>query len=152
VRETLEHPNALIGLGDGGAHVGFITDASFPTYLLTHWGRDRATGRQPMEELVRRYTSDPADAVGLHDRGLLKAGMKADINIIDFDSLALEKPYIVADLPAGGLRLLQKARGYRATVVSGVVTYLDGQHTGATPGRLVRGPQGAAPSMQQTGA
>jgi N-acyl-D-aspartate/D-glutamate deacylase len=152
VRETLEHPNALIGLGDGGAHVGFITDASFPTYLLTHWGRDRATGRQPLEELVRRYTSDPANAVGLHDRGLLKAGLKADINIIDFDSLALEKPYIVADLPAGGLRLLQKARGYRATVVSGVVTYLDGQHTGATPGRLVRGPQGAAPSKQQAGA
>jgi N-acyl-D-aspartate/D-glutamate deacylase len=143
VRETLEHPNALIGLGDGGAHVGFITDASFPTWLLTHWGRDRESGRQPIEELVRRYTSDPAGAVGLHDRGLLRPGMKADLNVIDFDALALEKPYVVSDLPAGGKRLLQKARGYKATIVSGQVTYLDGEATGALPGRLVRGPQNA---------
>ena len=143
VRETLEHPNTLIGLGDGGAHVGFITDASFPTWLLTHWGRDRESGKQPVEELVRRYTSDPASAVGLDDRGLLRAGMKADINVIDFDALALEKPYVVEDLPAGGKRLLQKARGYKATVVSGEITYLDGEHTGALPGRLVRGPQKA---------
>ena len=144
VRETLEHPNALIGLGDGGAHVGFITDASFPTWLLTHWGRDRAEGRQPVEELVRRYTSDPAAAVGLHDRGLVQVGLKADLNVIDFERLALEKPYVVADLPAGGKRLLQKARGYCATIVSGVLTYRDGEHTGATPGRLVRGPQARA--------
>ncbi len=143
VRETLEHPNALIGLGDGGAHVGFITDASFPTFLLTHWGRDRSSGRQSVEELVRRYTSDPAFAVGLHDRGLVKPGMKADLNVIDFDRLALGKPYIVDDLPAGGKRLLQKASGYSATVLSGVLTYRDGEHTGATPGRLVRGPQAA---------
>jgi N-acyl-D-aspartate/D-glutamate deacylase len=141
VRETLCHPNALIGLGDGGAHVGFITDASFPTWLLTHWGRDRADGRQSVEELVRRYTSDPAGAVGLHDRGYVRAGMKADLNVIDFDKLALEKPFIVADLPAGGKRLLQKASGYDCTIVSGVVTYLNGEHTGATPGRLVRGTQ-----------
>jgi len=141
VRETLEHPNALIGLGDGGAHVGFITDASFPTWLLTHWGRDRASGRQSVEELVRRYTSDPAAAVGLHDRGVVAPGMKADLNVIDFDRLALEKPYVVEDLPAGGKRLLQKARGYCATIQSGVVTYVEGEHTGATPGRLVRGPQ-----------
>jgi N-acyl-D-aspartate/D-glutamate deacylase len=143
VRETLEHPNALIGLGDGGAHVGYITDASFPTFLLTHWGRDRATGRRPLEELIRRYTSDPASTVGLHDRGLIKPGMKADINVLNFDELALEKPYIVEDLPAGGKRLLQKARGYKATIVSGEITYLNGKATGAFPGRLVRGPQHA---------
>jgi N-acyl-D-aspartate/D-glutamate deacylase len=144
VRETLEHPNALIGLGDGGAHVGFITDASFPTWLLTHWGRDRSEGRQRVEEVVRRYTSDPADAVGLHDRGIVRKGMKADLNVIDFGKLALGKPYVVADLPAGGKRLLQKASGYDCTIVSGEITYLNGEHTGATPGRLVRGPQRAA--------
>ncbi|MCW5654344.1 amidohydrolase family protein [Hydrogenophaga sp.] len=140
-REMLNHPNAMIGLGDGGAHVGFITDACFPTYLLTHWGRDRASGRQPVEELVRRYTSDPAFTVGLLDRGVIKPGMKADVNIIDFDRLALGKPYVVDDLPAGGKRLLQKASGYKATILSGEITYLDGESTGATPGRLVRGPQ-----------
>jgi N-acyl-D-aspartate/D-glutamate deacylase len=143
-REMLNHPNAMIGLGDGGAHVGFITDAGFPTYLLTHWGRDRASGRQPVEELVRRYTSDPAATVGLHDRGFVRPGLKADLNIIDFERLALAKPYVVADLPAGGKRLLQKASGYSATILSGVVTYRDGEATGATPGRLVRGPQAAA--------
>ncbi len=140
VQETLTHRNALIGLGDAGAHVGFITDASFTTWLLKHWGRDRPTGRQPVEELVRRYTSDPAGAVGLHDRGLLQVGLKADINVIDFDQLAIEMPYPVDDLPGGGRRLMQKARGYRATIVSGVVTYRDGEHTGEKPGRLVRGP------------
>lgn len=143
-REMLTHPNAMIGLGDGGAHVGFITDACFPTYLLTHWGRDRASGRQPVEELVRRYTSDPAVTVGLLDRGVIQPGMKADLNIIDFDRLALGKPYVVDDLPAGGKRLLQKATGYTATILSGEITYLDGEATGATPGRLVRGPQAAA--------
>ncbi|WP_439517396.1 N-acyl-D-amino-acid deacylase family protein [Hydrogenophaga sp.] len=143
-REMLTHPNAMIGLGDGGAHVGFITDACFPTYLLTHWGRDRAHGRQPVEELVRRYTSDPAKTVGLDDRGLIKPGMKADINIIDFDRLALGLPYVVEDLPAGGKRLLQKATGYTATILSGEITYLHGESTGATPGRLVRGPQKAS--------
>ena len=141
VCETLKHANALIGLGDGGAHVGFITDASFPTYLLTHWGRDRKSGRQSVQELVRRYTSDPAGAMGLNDRGLIKPGMKADINVIDFEKLALEKPYIVHDLPGGGKRLLQKARGYCATIVSGSVTYREGVATGEMPGRLVRGPQ-----------
>ena len=140
VQETLGHRNALVGLGDAGAHVGFITDASFTTWLLTHWGRDRPTGRLPVHELVRRYTSDPAAAVGLHDRGLLRVGLKADINLIDYGQLAVEMPYPVDDLPGGGRRLLQKARGYRATVVSGVVTYRDGEHTGRKPGRLVRGP------------
>ncbi len=143
VQEILTHPNAMVGLGDGGAHVGFITDASFTTWLLKHWGRDRPTGRQPVEELVRRYTSDPAAAVGLHDRGRIQIGLKADVNLIDYGQLAIGMPYAVDDLPGGGRRLLQKARGYRATIVSGVVTYRDGQHTGLTPGRLVRGPQKA---------
>jgi len=146
VEEMLRHPNALVGLGDGGAHVGFITDASFTTWLLKHWGRDRRSGRQPVEELVRRYTSDPASTIGLHDRGLIRVGMKADFNVIDYEGLAIEMPYSVDDLPGGGCRLLQKARGYRATIVSGIVTYRDGEHTGATPGRLVRGPQRPSPT------
>jgi len=141
VQEMLAHRNTLVGLSDGGAHVGFISDASFPTYLLTHWGRDRASGRLPVEELVRRQTSDTAHAVGLHDRGVLKAGMKADINVIDFARLGFERPTMKFDLPAGGRRLLQQARGYTATIKAGQVTYRAGQATGALPGTLVRGAQ-----------
>ena len=143
VEEMLAHKNTLVGLSDGGAHVGFISDASFPTYLLTHWGRDRATGRLPIEELVRRQTSDTAHAVGLHDRGVLKPGLKADVNIIDFAKLGFERPIMKFDLPAGGRRLLQQARGYTATIKAGQVTYRDGQATGALPGTLVRGAQTA---------
>jgi N-acyl-D-aspartate/D-glutamate deacylase len=142
-REMLSRPNTLVGLSDGGAHVGFISDASFPTYLLAYWGRDRATGRFPIEELVRRQTSDTAHAVGLHDRGVIAAGLKADLNVIDFDALSLARPDMVFDLPAGGRRLLQRADGYVATIKSGVVTYRLGQATGELPGRLVRGPQAA---------
>ena len=142
-REMLSHPNVLPGLGDGGAHVGYITDASFPTYLLMWWGRDRPEGRMPLEELVRRQTSDPAQAVGLRDRGLISPGMKADLNVIDFERLSLAKPFVVHDLPAGGRRLLQKATGYSATIVSGTLTYLEGEPTGELPGRLVRGAQTA---------
>ncbi len=137
-REMLRHPNAIVGLSDGGAHVGFISDASFPTYLLTHWGRDRATGRFPLAELIRRQTSDTAGAVGLHDRGRIAPGLRADINVIDWDRLALERPIMRFDLPAGGRRLLQPATGYDATVVAGAVTYRAGKPTGALPGRLVR--------------
>jgi N-acyl-D-aspartate/D-glutamate deacylase len=124
--------------------VGFITDASFTTWLLTHWGRDRPTGRLPLEELVRRYTSDPAATVGLLDRGLLRVGMKADLNVIDFARLAVQMPYPVDDLPGGGRRLLQKARGYVATICSGVPTYREGEPTGRKPGQLVRAPVGPA--------
>ncbi len=138
VQELLAHPNTIVGLGDGGAHVGFISDASFPTFLLTHWGRDRPTGRQPVEELVRRQTSDTARAVGLRDRGVVAVGMRADLNVIDFARLALPKPDMRFDLPAGGRRLLQRAVGYVATVVAGCVTYREGVATGALPGRLVR--------------
>lgn len=141
---ALANRNTLIGLGDGGAHVGFISDASFPTYLLTWWGRDRPQARQPIEELVRRQTSDTAHSIGLYDRGVIRAGMKADLNVIDFEALTIEKPYMVFDLPGGGRRLLQKARGYELTVLSGVITYRKGEFTGSTPGRLVRGPQEAA--------
>lgn len=139
--ELLNHPNVLMGLGDGGAHVGFITDSCFPTFLLTHWGRDRARGKQPIEELIRRYTSDPAGAVGLTDRGLVAPGMKADLNVIDLQSLQLNDPYTVNDLPAGGTRLMQGARGYTATIVSGEIVYRDGSATGRLPGKLVRSSQ-----------
>ncbi len=135
----LSHPDTLFGLGDGGAHVGIISDASFPTWFLTHWARDRSHGRLPVGSVVERLTSRTARAVGLRDRGVVAAGMKADLNVIDFDHLRCEAPEMAYDLPAGGKRLLQRARGYTATVVSGLVTYREGEPTGALPGRLVRG-------------
>ena len=138
-RQMIASPLTLQGLGDGGAHVSFVSDASFPTYLLAHWGRDRASGRFPLEYLVRRLTRDCARHIGLDDRGELKPGQKADINLIDYAQLRAETPYVVSDLPQGGKRLLQRARGYRRTLVSGVTTYLDGEATGALAGRLVRG-------------
>jgi N-acyl-D-aspartate/D-glutamate deacylase len=134
----LAEPNAIVGLSDGGAHVGFISDASFQTFLLTHWGRDRREGTVPLPELVRRLTSDTARAAGLGDRGVLAAGLRADVNVIDFDRLGLERPEMLFDLPAGGRRLMQRARGYVATIQSGQVTYRQGEATGALPGRLVR--------------
>jgi len=141
--EMIAHPDTVMGLGDGGAHVGIISDASYTTYLLTHWGRDRAHGRFEIPYLVKRQTSDTARAVGLMDRGTLAPGMKADINVIDFDKLRVNAPKMAFDLPAGGKRLLQGADGYVATIVSGDVTYRDGKETGALPGKLVRGPQNA---------
>ena len=140
-REMLSDPNTVVGLGDGGAHVSIISDGSFPTYLLTHWGRDRPQGRFDLAWLVKRQTSDTARAVGLLDRGVIAPGMKADLNVIDMAKLGLSAPVMSADLPAGGKRLLQRASGYVATIVSGVAVYRDGQATGALPGRLVRGPQ-----------
>lgn len=139
--DMIDSPHTLLGLGDGGAHVSIISDASFPTYLLAHWGRDRSHGRRPVEQLVKKLTADNARAVGLLDRGVLAPGMKADVNVIDFSRLRVETPYMSADLPAGGQRLLQPARGYVATIVSGQVTYRDGVSGTALPGKLVRGPQ-----------
>ncbi|MBV1797886.1 amidohydrolase family protein [Siccirubricoccus sp. G192] len=136
--ELLRHPNTIVGLSDGGAHVGFISDGSFPSFLLAYWGRDRREGTLPLADLVRRQTSDTARAAGLLDRGVLAPGMRADVNVIDFDALRLERPEMRWDLPAGGRRLLQRARGYDATIVAGAVTYRDGEATGALPGRLVR--------------
>jgi len=136
--EMMAHPDTVFGLGDGGAHVGIITDASFPTYALTHWARDRRQGRVPLGWMVQQLTSATARAVGLSDRGVVAPGMKADLNVIDFDELRCEVPEMAYDLPAGGKRLLQRAHGYRATVVSGQVTYEDGEPMGPLPGRLVR--------------
>jgi N-acyl-D-amino-acid deacylase len=139
-RKNMQHPNVLFGLSDGGAHCGVIADAGMPTFILTHWARDRVKGEKfPLEFLVRKLTSDTARAYGLHDRGQLKEGLLADINVIDFDKLRLFRPEAVYDLPAGGRRLVQRAEGYRYTIKSGEVTFEDGAHTGALPGGLVRG-------------
>jgi N-acyl-D-aspartate/D-glutamate deacylase len=139
VKTMYARPHVIPGLSDGGAHVAFISDASFPTFLFSYWGRDREDGRLPLHDLVRRQTREPAQFAGLHDRGVLAPGMKADINVIDFPNLALERPNMVVDLPAGGRRLMQKARGYAATVKAGQITYRNGEATGALPGGLVRG-------------
>jgi N-acyl-D-aspartate/D-glutamate deacylase len=141
--EMIAHKDCVMGLGDGGAHVGIISDASFATYLLTHWGRDRAKGKFDIGYLIKRQTLDTARAVGLNDRGTLAPGMKADINVIDMDALKVNAPTMAYDLPAGGKRLLQGAGGYDATIVSGQVIYRGGKPTGALPGKLVRGPQEA---------
>jgi N-acyl-D-aspartate/D-glutamate deacylase len=142
LREMLLDRDTVPGLSDGGAHYGYICDTSFPTYLLTHWARDRTRGEKiPLEDLVKWQTQDTAATVGLNDRGQLKPGYKGDINIIDFAKLKLHAPKIVNDLPAGGRRLGQSAEGYVATIVSGVVTYQDGVATGALPGKLIRGAQ-----------
>jgi len=125
-----------------GAHVGFILDAGYPTWLMTYWGRDRK--RWPVPEIIRRLTSDTAKAAGLGDRGVIAPGKKADLNVIDWDRLAFDRPYVTFDLPSGGRRLLQKAGGYEATVVSGTITYRHGQATGKLPGRVVKGQQAAA--------
>ena len=140
VREMLVHPRAVVGLADGGAHYGMICDASFPTYFLTRWARDAAPEQRiSLPEAIMALTSAPATLAGLADRGKLAVGLKADINVIDFARLRVHVPSVAHDLPAGGRRLQQPADGYVATIVSGTVTYRNGQPTGALPGRLVRG-------------
>jgi N-acyl-D-amino-acid deacylase len=137
--EQMQDPAAVLGLADGGAHCGAICDASIPTYILTHWVRDRTRGpRLALEDAVRRLTSQPADLYGLDDRGRIAPGLRADLNVIDFDHLHLHAPRAVADLPAGGTRLLQDASGYRATIVNGEITRRNDTDTGARPGRLLR--------------
>jgi N-acyl-D-aspartate/D-glutamate deacylase len=139
IREMLTHPAGVAGLGDGGAHCGVICDASMPTYLLTHWARDRTRGpKLDLEWVVRKQTRDTAELYGLTDRGTITLGKRADLNVIDFDRLQLDQPSVIYDLPAGGRRLIQHAAGYTATVVNGVITRRDGNDTGARPGRLVR--------------
>ena len=136
----LTNPNTIMSLSDGGAHCGLICDASMPTYMLTHWVRDRSRGeRLPLEFAVKRQTHDTAQLYGMLDRGTLALGMKADINLIDFDRLQLHPPEMVFDLPADGRRFVQRADGYKFTIVSGEVTFEDGQPTGAMPGQVVRG-------------
>jgi len=144
LREMLLSEHTVPGLGDGGAHVGLICDGSFPTTLVTHWGRDRTRGEQlPLEWLVRQQTRLTAELVGFCDRGLIAPGMKADLNLIDWDALQVHAPEVLHDLPAGGRRLVQRASGYVATLVSGEVTHENGKATGALPGQLVRGAQPA---------
>jgi len=140
VKDMMTSPNSLVGLGDGGAHVGVLTDASAITYMLTHWTRDRSRGEQlPLEWAVKRLTRDNAMAIGLTDRGLIAPGLKADLNVIDYERLAIRPPEVLYDLPAGGKRMVQRTAGYEATIVAGEVVYREGEPTGALPGRLVRG-------------
>ncbi len=139
-REMLLSERTLPGLSDGGAHVSFISDGSFPTFLLTHWARDRHRGEKlPLEFVVKRQTMDTARHIGWYDRGVLAPGYLADLNVIDFEGLTLRAPHMIADLPAGGRRLMQTADGYRYTVKRGQVSFEDGVSTGALPGELVRG-------------
>ena len=139
IREMMLHPRTVLGLSDGGAHCGLISDASMPTFLLTHWARDRRRGKTiPIEQAVRLQTHNTARAYGFVDRGTIEVGMKADVNLIDLDAFHLQAPKMVYDLPASGRRLAQRVDGYRATVVSGEVTFENGEPTGALPGRLVR--------------
>jgi N-acyl-D-amino-acid deacylase len=139
-REMLLHPRAASGLGDGGAHCGVICDASQPTFMLTHWTRDRVRGETlPLEYVVKMQTHDTARLYGLTDRGTLEVGAMADMNLIDYDRLQLTNPCVVDDLPAGGKRLLQGAVGYVETIKAGVTTFAEGEDTGARPGTLVRG-------------
>ena len=147
-REMLMHPHSVVGLGDGGAHVGTICDGSFPTTMLTHWVRDRNGPRIPLEQVVAKQTSRTAAMVGLLDRGIVAPGMRADLNVIDLDALTLHPPELAFDLPAGGKRFLQRADGYLHTIVAGRETYAGGHHTGALPGRLVRGSQPAPKGAQ----
>jgi N-acyl-D-amino-acid deacylase len=142
--EMMRHPNSVYGLADGGAHCGMISDASIPTFLLTHWARDRTRGeRIPIEELVENQTRRTAKCYGLDDRGVIAPGMKADINVIDFANLRIHAPKLAYDLPAGGKRFLQKITGYHSTICGGEVIYRHGKATGKLPGRLIRGPQSA---------
>jgi N-acyl-D-aspartate/D-glutamate deacylase len=144
VREMLLDEHTVPGLGDAGAHCTMICDASYPTYLLTYWGRDApADQRLPVEWLVKQQCADTAALVGLHDRGVVARGYRADLNVVDFAGLTVRRPEMRADLPAGGRRLVQLTAGYAATLVAGEVIYRDGAPTGSLPGRLVRGPQGA---------
>jgi N-acyl-D-aspartate/D-glutamate deacylase len=142
LREMLVHPGTVLGLGDGGAHCGLLCDASLPSYMLSHWARDRSRGeRLGLEQAVHMQTRGTAALYGFDDRGVLAPGYLADINVIDLDALAIEAPEMVYDLPAGGRRMIQRARGYAATVKRGVVVREDDEATGERPGRLLRGPQ-----------
>ena len=138
VHTMLTHPNALLGLSDGGAHVGTICDASFPAYLLSHWTRDRDRDRISLQRAVQMLSADAADYLGLEDRGRIRVGQRADINVIDYDGLRLTAPQMVQDLPAGGQRLLQSASGFVSTLVAGEEVVSNDVVTDNRPGRLVR--------------
>jgi N-acyl-D-aspartate/D-glutamate deacylase len=143
-RNLLQTPWTVPALGDGGAHYSMICDAAYATYLLTYWCRDAEPDRKiELPYAIRKLSYEPARVVGFEDRGLVRTGYKADLNVIDFERLHLHAPHATYDLPAGGRRLSQRADGYEATIVSGAVTYRTGVATGALPGRLVRGAQSA---------
>jgi N-acyl-D-amino-acid deacylase len=145
LRPLLMDSSTILSLSDGGAHCGVICDAGMPTYLLTHWVRDRVRGeRIPLEWAVMRQTKETAELYGMTDRGVLAPGMKADINVIDLDDLRLHPPEMVFDLPANGRRFVQHVDGYKYTFVSGEMTFEDGEPTGAMPGKVVRGSHLAA--------
>ena len=153
---AIEHPRSVFGLSDGGAHCGVLCDASVPTYMLAYMTRDRTKGHtMPLEFVVHKMTQDTAQVYGLYDRGVIAAGYRADLNIIDYDALRLENPEMVYDLPSGGKRIVQRAQGYRTTICNGEVTYENGVHTGALPGRLIRGgartPDAAAAAAEARG-
>lgn len=142
--EMLKHRDTVPGLGDAGAHLGVMCDATYSTFMLTHWARDRVRGEKiPLPLVVKALSRDTAGVIGLEDRGLIAPGLRADLNVIDFDKLQLGQPEVRNDLPAGGRRVIQTARGYEATIVKGEITQRNGAPTGALPGRLVRGPQAA---------
>ena len=142
VEKMLKHPYTISGLGDAGAHCGAISDASFPTTLVQHWSRDRDRGEKlPLETVIKMQTYETANLLGINDRGIIKEGYKADINIIDYEGLTLHEPEIINDLPAGGRRLVQKASGYDYTIVSGEIAFIKGEATGALNGRLIRNSQ-----------
>jgi N-acyl-D-aspartate/D-glutamate deacylase len=145
IREMLNDPACLLGLSDGGAHCTSIVDAGVPSYMLSHWGRDRSRGpRLPVEMLVKRQTSETADFFGLSDRGRLAPGLRADVNVIDLPRLRMQKPELIHDMPANGRRFVQRVEGYEATLVAGVPIFEHGEHTGAMPGKLVRAGQASA--------
>lgn len=137
--EMIQHPCSIYGLGDGGAHLGFLCDASLPTFMLQYWARDRSHGKIAVEKVVEGLTRSTASAIGLRDRGIIKAGYKADVNVINFSQLELMSPHVVYDLPAQGRRMVQEAKGYLATIVNGICVSRDDQPTGQLSGRLVRG-------------
>ena len=137
---AIQRAHSVFGLSDGGAHCGVLCDASAPTYMLAYMTRDRTKGPlMSLEFVVHKMTQDTALLYGLDDRGVIAPGYRADLNLIDYDALRLEEPHMVYDLPAGGKRLIQRAQGYRMTICNGEVTYENGEHTGAYPGRLIRG-------------
>ena len=144
LHELHGHSLTRMGLSDAGAHCGAICDGGMPTFMISFWTRDRSRGETfPLEYMVMRQTSQTAQFYGMHDRGVLAPGFKADVNLIDYDALGIERPRLAFDLPAGGRRLVQKATGYKMTICSGEVIYEDGVATGALPGKLVRGEQPA---------
>ncbi len=152
VKRMLDHPYTYLGLSDGGAHCGALCDASFPTTVIQHWGRDRKRGdKLPLEQLIAMQTSQTAERLGLKDRGILGVGYKTDINVIDFDKLTLHEPTVVNDLPAGGRRLVQHATGYEYTLVGGKIAFREGVPTGELNGKLIRGFQ-PSPDEQSAAA